>query len=98
MDGELINNKMTINDKHNEITNKVFGGNAGMQSAYFRELIESIVLIVENNPTLLDGLDPLQKEEILKRFNDSKPLNSIICNALKIKTLEEMKPEEVIEE
>ena len=75
----------------NEIRNKTFKGNSHAQAAYFRELLE--VLILER-----DGITPnsVQQAEIDKRVNEMKQINKLICSQIKTIPLEEME-EEVVE-
>ena len=81
---------MGANDKNLDIIKKAFGGDAGKQGAYFRELFE--VLLLERKGVVISEE---QQAEIDKRIAKAEIINKQICLFLGTKTLEEMIPEEV---
>jgi len=87
---------MATNDKHTEVVNQVFKGNLGSESAFFREMFE--ILLLERETTEENPINEVQQATIDKRIAQGKIVNKMICNTLGCQTLEEMKPEEVIEE
>lgn len=87
---------MGANDKNLEIIKKVFGGDAGKQGAFFREMFE--VLLLEREATEENPINEIQKAEIDKRIAQGKNINKVICEALGVQALEDMKPEEIISE
>ena len=84
---------MGANDKNLEIIKKVFGGDAGKQGAYFRELFE--VLILEREGI---ELNEVQEAEIEKRINEAKIINRHVCSLNGVIPLEDLKPDEILKE
>lgn len=101
---------MGANDKNLKIIKSLFGGDAGKQNGFFRELFEVVILerdikkhndlellkpIEEQN---LISLNNTQQAEIDKRLTNAKLLNKVICETLNVQPLEEMIdiPEETV--
>lgn len=84
---------MGANDKNLKIIKSVFGGDAGKQGAFFREMFE--VLLLEREGSLINEV---QQIEIDKRIDQAKIINKVICDSLGIQTLENMKQKEITED